>query len=139
MKTWGSVYQAKLRMGYLEGFAAHLADKWEKNQMTKHTYHPGNKDKSPHDLLTEALAEMLAVTRRHFERETAVRVTIPAQATDSDVLICDALRKGLEDVEFLYRLVGLCWELLDCAPFDERQVGAARRLEDFLEADSKKG
>jgi hypothetical protein len=33
MKTWGSVYRAKLRAGYIDGYAAYLADRWEKNQM----------------------------------------------------------------------------------------------------------
>jgi hypothetical protein len=34
-KTWGDIYNAALRRGYDHGYAAFLADQWEKRQKQK--------------------------------------------------------------------------------------------------------
>jgi hypothetical protein len=34
-KTWGDIYYAALRQGYDNGYAAFLADQWEKRQKQK--------------------------------------------------------------------------------------------------------
>lgn len=51
-----------------------------------HYHHPHNAA-----LLDRAISEMHAVSKRHFRGDLSLRVTIPAQNDDSDVLILSAL------------------------------------------------
>lgn len=64
--------------------------------MNKYHYHPGNEQRDSRGLFEAALAELVAMTNRHFQKyPPTLRASIPAARDDSDVLIMDALHRAL--------------------------------------------
>lgn len=61
----------------------------------------------------QADAEFSKVVRRHFNGQTALRVRIPAQSDDSDILISDALTEAIDCLTALTAEDALVERLLD--------------------------
>lgn len=66
-------------------------------------FHPDNVNRPTRELLEAAIKETLAMNSRANKQEIVMHRMIPAQWSDSDILLIDALQAALCDMDGIER------------------------------------